>query len=80
MRANVFDEVVSLTEPYLGPTAHRFIARQVAFHLSKAPERLEVGDLPKLAEWVTATLSLLTDDRELLKDYSQKMERLASRS
>ena len=79
MSMTLFDEVVGITEPYLGPTAQRFISRQVAFHLGKPPEQLEPTDLPELAEWVAATMSMLTDDRELLDEYAQNMEQLAKR-
>jgi len=34
---SLFENIVDITEQYLGPAARRFIVRQVAFHLSKAP-------------------------------------------
>ena len=70
MAVSLFEEVVALTEPYLGPAAHRFVARQIAFHLSKPPFELEPDDLPQLAEWVSATLSLLTEDQAGVGEYA----------
>jgi hypothetical protein len=75
--ANLFEEVVVLTEPYLGPAAHRFVSRQIVFHLSKAPEQLESHDLTELTEWVTATLAMLTEDRVIVEEYERKMLMLA---
>ena len=71
--SSLFQEVVMLTEPYLGPAAHRFVARQIAFHLSKPPDELATEDLPQLAEWVSATLSLLTENPEGVEDYANKI-------
>ena len=79
MATSLFVEVVELTEPYLGPAAHRFVARQIAFHLSKPPEELEPNDLPQLAEWVSATLSLLTENPDGLEDYADKILTLGAR-
>jgi len=73
----LFEEIVTLTEPYLGPAAHRFVSRQIAFHFNKPPEELEPGDLPELADWASATLSLLTDDQKLVKEYSHEILMLA---
>lgn len=74
---SLFQEVVTLTEPYLGPAAHRFVTRQIVFHLSKPPEQLESADLIELTEWVTATLSMLTEDQVSVEEYERKMLTLA---
>jgi hypothetical protein len=74
---SLFDEVVNLTEPYLGPAAHRFVSRQIAFHFGKAPESLEAGDLPELAEWASATLSFLTEDEDTVTEYENNILGLA---
>jgi hypothetical protein len=80
MKPTPFEEVVSITEEYLGPAARRFVVRQVAFHLKKAPEKLELKDLPQLSEWTKATLALLTDDRDTVEDYASKLHQLAERA
>jgi hypothetical protein len=73
---NLFESVVGVTEPYLGPAARRFIVRQVAFHLNKPPETLEAADIPQLVEWTKATLALLTEDKELVDGYARQLMRL----
>jgi hypothetical protein len=73
MATSLFIEVVELTEPYLGPAAHRFVSRQIAFHLGKPPEELTANDLPQLADWVSATLSLLTDNQEGVEEYTHRI-------
>jgi hypothetical protein len=69
----LFDQIVDLTEPYLGPAAHRFVSRQIAFHFGKAPETLETRDLPELAEWASATLSILTEDQGVVAEYERSI-------
>lgn len=73
MTVLLYDRIVSILEEYLGPAAPRFVARQVSFHLQKAPQDLAAGDLPKLAEWTRVTLNLLTDDRELVEECVRKV-------
>lgn len=79
MTANIslFDEVVVITERYLGPAARRFIARQVSFHLNKAPEALMSTDIPQLVEWTKATLALLTEDKSMVDGFAQEVMKLS---
>lgn len=77
MTNELFDQVVAITEDYLGPAAPRFVTRQVSFHLGKTPEELEAGDIPKLVEWTKATLALLTDDKSMVQDFAAKVMALA---
>lgn len=74
---SLFENIVNITEQYLGPAARRFIVRQVAFHLGKAPEELDAKDIPELVEWTKATLALLTEDKYMVNDYAQKISQLA---
>lgn len=79
MVPSLFDEVVTLTEPYLGPASRRFVARQIAFHLSKPPDELAEDDLPQLADWVSATLSLLTENQEGVEEYAERILTLGAK-
>lgn len=66
MSQTVCDEVIEITEDYLGPAADRFIKRQITFHLGKSPEQLQRSEIPKLTEWVKVSLALLTDDKAMV--------------
>lgn len=77
MTNELFEKVVAITEDYLGPAAPRFVTRQISFHLGKTPEELVDSDIPKLAEWTKATLAMLTDDKDIVKDYTGKILELA---
>lgn len=73
----LYDRVVSITEEYLGPTAQRFIARQVTYHFHKSPHDLAVEDIPKLVEWTKLTLALLTDKRSIIEECGNRLMELA---
>lgn len=75
----LYKQVTAIMEEYLGPAAERFVVRQVTFHLGKEPQELNVSDLPKLMQWTKVTLGLLTEDRSIIDDYTQKMTKLAER-
>lgn len=77
MPNDLYDQVVAITEEYLGPAAPRFMARQIAFHFHKSPQELAPDDLPKLIEWTKVTLGLLTENRQVIEDCTRKMSRLA---
>ena len=70
---SIYEQIVLITEDYLGPAARRFISRQISFHLDKQPEEVTIEDIPSLAEWTTVTLSLLTKDQNIVSEFSQKM-------
>lgn len=74
--AVLYDQVVRVTNVYLGPAADRFIARQVQNHLRKEPEELSRNDLLKLIDWIRVAVSLLTDDSEIVEEYALQLERL----
>ena len=73
----VYDQAVTITSDYLGPAARRFIDRQIAFHLDKAPEKLNRKDLPQLAEWVKVSIAVLTEDKQMVDEFSQRIVNLA---
>lgn len=74
----LFDKVVDVTHVYLGPAADRFVIRQVRNHLHKEPEELSREDLAKLIDWIRVAVSFLTDDSELVEEYTTELERLTT--
>ncbi|MDB5178277.1 MAG: hypothetical protein JWN01_220 [Patescibacteria group bacterium] len=76
MTRELYRQVASITEEYLGPAAERFISRQISFHLDKKPQELTADDLPKLTEWTKVTFGLLTEDRHMIDEYTNRMMQL----
>jgi hypothetical protein len=76
---SLYDRVVSITRVYLGPAADRFIARQVQNHLHKEPQALSTDDLKVLIDWIRVAVSLLTEDNEIVEEYTTRLQDLATR-
>ncbi|MDL2342147.1 MAG: hypothetical protein QFB87_03665 [Patescibacteria group bacterium] len=73
---SLYERVVRITHVYLGPAADRFIARQVQSHLHKEPEELSKDDLEKLIDWIRVAVSLLTEDCDIIEEYTAQLEKL----
>jgi hypothetical protein len=76
---SLYDQVVRVTNVYLGPAAERFIARQVENHLHKSPEDLSPKDLLSLIDWIRVVVSLLTEDSEIIEEYAAELQKLADK-
>jgi hypothetical protein len=73
----LYEQVVQVTHVYLGPAADRFIARQVENHLHKSPDDLSQADLLTLVDWIRVVVSLITDDNEIIEEYTNELLKLA---
>ena len=74
----LYGQVVRITHVYLGPAADRFIARQVRNHLHKSPADLNRADLARLIDWIRVAVSLITEDSEIIEEYTGQLQRLVS--
>jgi hypothetical protein len=75
-RMSLYEQVVKVTNAYLGPAAERFIDRQVENHLHIKPQKLTKKDLYSLIDWIRVVVSLLTDDREIVEEYISELQKL----
>lgn len=76
MNATLHQQVVHITEDYLGPAAPRFVDRQIKFHLRKHPDAINTEDLKPLIEWIKVSLALLTDDKKMVDECVDKLNQL----
>lgn len=74
----LYEDILVITQDYLGPAAQRFIDRQIAFHLNKKPQEITKEDVPNLVEWVSVTLASLTEDTNAVKNCSSRISDLAT--
>ena len=74
----LYEKVVKVTYVYLGPAADRFIDRQVQNHLQKSPQELSKDDLITLIDWIRGAVSLLTEDNEIVEEYTAQLLQLAN--
>ncbi len=77
---SVYMQVVKITNVYLGPAADRFISRQVENHLQKQPQNLSSTDLLRLIDWLRLSISMLTEDKEIVEEYVKELYKLADRT
>ncbi len=76
-----YKQVISIVNDYLGPASERFVKRQIEFHLNKQnPEDLTKEEVLKLAESTSTALSLLTKDKQSVKDVSTRISKLVANS
>jgi hypothetical protein len=72
----VYEKVLSITKPYLGPAADAFIARQCKSHLKKEAAELASADLATLAKWMEIGAGLLMDDKAKVTELATKVRKL----
>jgi hypothetical protein len=75
---SLYQEVVSITQEYLGPAANRFVDRLINFHLNKKPEELTAKDIAKLSEWIKVSLGMLTEDKAIIDDCQKRIMQLSA--
>jgi hypothetical protein len=71
-----YENLIDLTSPYLGPSSERFINRQIRNHLNKEPEEINRDDIALLVDWIRLSMSILTDDNKLIKEYIKQIKSL----
>lgn len=74
----VYKDAADITRDYLGPATERFLDRQITFHLKKQPGTLTSKDIPRLAEWVKVSIAILSDDRKIVDEFTERIMSLAS--
>lgn len=76
----LYSAAVEVSREFLGPAGERFLQRQIATHLHIKPEELSEKNLIELVDWVRLAVSLLTDDKELVDDFSDSLLALTGKS
>lgn len=76
---SLYQKIVRITHVYLGPAADRFIDRQIQNHIHKEPKDVSAADLDKLIDWIRAAVSFLTEDSEIVEEYTSELEKLTRR-
>lgn len=77
---SIYDQTVKVTQVYLGPAADRFIARQIENHLEKQPKSLSAKDLLSLIDWLKLSISMLTENSEIVEEYVAELRKLAEKN
>lgn len=75
---SLYSRAVAISTEFLGPAGERFLQRQISTHLHIKPDELQQKDLLELVDWVRLAVSLLTDDEELVDDFTSKLLQLTN--
>ena len=73
----LYDDVVAITDTYLGPAADRFVTRQIRNHLQKDPSKLNRDDLEQLIDWIQLAMRLVSSDTAAIDSYVAELHSLA---
>jgi hypothetical protein len=73
----LIDQVLEISQDYLGPAADRFVERQIATHLKKKPEKITRQDIYKLIDWIKLSFALLTNDTVMVEQYAKRLKLVA---
>jgi len=74
---SLLDQVLEISQDYLGPAAERFIDRQISTHLKKRPEKITREDVYKLIDWIKLSFALLTNDKAIVEQYAKRLRLVA---
>jgi hypothetical protein len=76
---NLYDEIIQVSENFLGPAGERFIRRQIITHLGIEPEQLQKKHLPELVDWLRLALAVLSSDTSHVKDFGNQVLALGNK-
>jgi transposase-like protein len=73
------ERMVQITREYMGVAAERFIDRQIRSHLHKEPHAVTTDDIPVLIDWIQLAISHLTNDSQVIQEYTDRLKQLAQK-
>jgi len=74
---SLIDQILEISQDYLGPAAERFVDRQISTHLKKRPEKITPEDVYKLIDWIKLSFALLTNDTGMVEQYAKRLRLVA---
>ncbi|HVX58743.1 MAG TPA: hypothetical protein VG964_03345 [Candidatus Saccharimonadales bacterium] len=73
----VFNQLLDVSQDYLGPAAERFLNRQIEAHVHKDPQTIERSDIANLSDWIKLSFALLTKDTAIVEEYITRLSLIA---
>lgn len=77
-KTSLYTAAVKVSNEFLGPAGERFLQRQISTHLHIKPGELTNKELIVLVDWVRLAVSLLTDDEDLVSEFTGRLLHLAT--
>jgi hypothetical protein len=71
----LYDDIVSVSKPYLGIATDAFLKRQLK-HINRTPESLDKSCIPELSKWIEISAKMLMGEAKAknLKEKILKMD------
>ena len=71
----LYNDVITLARPYLGPAAEKFLSRQISQHLDVTTDQLAGQHLEELSKWCFISGKLVMAEAKA-QEFSQKVKSL----
>ena len=71
----LYNDVIELARPYLGPAAEKFVSRQISAHLEVAADLLGTQHLEELSNWCFNSGKLVMAEAKA-QEFSRKVKSL----
>ncbi len=69
----LFNDVIAMARPYLGPAAEKFVSRQISTHLNVTSDQLGTQHLEELSKWCFNSGKLVMAEAKA-QEFSQKVK------
>ena len=69
----LYNDVIEVARPYLGPAAEKFVSRQISTHLDVAADQLGNQHLEELSKWCFNSGKLVMAEAKA-QEFSQKVK------
>ena len=73
----LIDQILEVSQDYLGPAADRFVDRQITTHLKQKPDTITRQDVYKLIDWIKLSFAMLTNDTGMVEQYAKRLKLVA---
>ena len=71
----LYNDVIDLARPYLGPAAEKFVSRQISTHLNVNADQLAGQHMEELSKWCLMSGKLVMAEAKA-QEFSQKVKSL----
>ena len=72
----LYNDVIEMARPYLGPAAEKFVSRQITAHLNVKADQLAGKDLEELSKWCFMSGKLVMPEPKA-QEFSRKVKSLS---
>lgn len=74
----LYQELITVLEAYLGPSAERFMRRHAESHLHKSLDQISCTEIAELTAWIKLSLGMLSHDDRVVTACEKDMLELCT--